>query len=84
MQTLDPKQSLEQLITRRLEYERARGDRTAEGRALQVAINRAESECGNLVHHIEHDYELRHLHGQLLGELEMGKAVLQQAATAPR
>jgi hypothetical protein len=84
MKNLDPKQSLNELISRRLAFERARGDRTTEAHALQVAINRAETECGNLMHHIENNYVLRHLHGQLLGELEMGKGVLRQAATATR
>jgi hypothetical protein len=83
MKTLDPKQSLEQLISRRLAFERARGDRTTEAHDLRVAINRAETESGNLMHQID-DVELRRLYNQLVCEAEMGKGVLQQAATATR
>jgi hypothetical protein len=49
-----------------------------------VAINRAETECGNLMHQVEDDHVLRHLHGQLLGEIEMGKGVLAQRTPATR
>jgi hypothetical protein len=83
MQHLNPQQSLESLISRRLAFERARGDRTTEAHALQVAINRAETECGNLMHQVD-DVELRRLYNQLACEAEMGKGVLHQAATATR
>ena len=79
---LKPKQSLEYLISARLEYEQTTGDRTDAEHRLWRAIARAEIEVGNLMGRIERDVDLRGVYNQLLCETEMGKGVLEQQTPA--
>jgi hypothetical protein len=84
MQHLNPQESLERLISCRAQYESATGDRTEAERALEVAINRAEIEAGNLLGRIDGDIDVRRIYNQLLFEAEMGRGVIAQRTPVRR
>jgi hypothetical protein len=81
---LNPQQSLDRLRSRRLAYERARGDRTEQTQALQASITHAEIEISNLSRKVEHDPQLKDLYRQLVFETEMGRGTLKQQTTMVR
>ncbi len=82
---LKPRQSLEHLISCRLQYETATGgDRTDAEHRLRQAIRRSEIEAGNLVGRIDGDIDVRGLYTRLLLETEMSKGIIEQRTPARR
>jgi hypothetical protein len=70
---LNPQRSLDQLRSRRLGYERARGDRQEQAQALQASIHVSEIELSNLGRRMGSDVALKDLYRKLIFEIEMSK-----------
>jgi hypothetical protein len=81
---LNPQNSLAQLRSRRLAFERAKGERKEETQALQASINRGGIELSNLGRTMGKDFALTTLYRQLTFEIEMARGILKQQATARR
>jgi hypothetical protein len=80
---LDPKRSLETLRRHMKAYALARGPRMEERRAVEMAINRAEIEVGNLSRHLG-DPDYFQLYRELTFETELAKGTLAQEASGWR